>query len=259
MTIPTEPVQSPLQDAGSLPLFDGCPYLNTRLVPALYHLTLLPAGAPESTLLNLAEAQRRANRLDTCLVIDAGRAIFVWADGRVEPSASVPRGGTLLANGLALPIDLLQTDELVERQARLDAIVADGRSKGTYIFGNLAKGGRRASAGELERLRGADAGGTPRGLARCRQCLEWRGACLDPNEEFAGMLMPVHCRCENHNRCARCGGRLYDRRLNANFYDPHDRGIWHVPGFCGLSHRCADLRLVDPERGDVEHDRRPAR
>ncbi len=32
----------------SLPLFDGFPYLNTRLVPALYHISLLPEGAPEA-------------------------------------------------------------------------------------------------------------------------------------------------------------------------------------------------------------------
>lgn len=31
---------------------------------------------------------------------------------------------------------------------------------------------------------------------------------------------------------------LYGARLNANYYDPYDGSIWHVPGFCGLSHRC---------------------
>jgi hypothetical protein len=45
----------------------------------------------------------------------------------------------------------------------------------------------------------------------------------------------VHCYCENRNRCARCNARLFERRLNANYYDPADRRIWHVPGFCGLA------------------------
>jgi hypothetical protein len=48
---------------------------------------------------------------------------------------------------------------------------------------------------------------------------------------------------DNHNRCARCHERLYERRLNANYYNPADRGIWHVPGFCGLSHRCSAVEL----------------
>lgn len=41
-----------------------------------------------------------------------------------------------------------------------------------------------------------------------------------------------------HHRCARCGEPQSDCRLNANYYDESDGRIWHVPGFCGLSHRC---------------------
>jgi hypothetical protein len=240
---PTELVPADTPGVESLPLFDGFPYLNTRLVPALYHVALLPADAPESTLLRLARVQARANRLDTCLVLDARRAIYLWPDGRAERSTAVPRGGTLVTSGLALPQDLLDTSELGARQQRLDLIVAAGR-RGTYLFGNLAKGGHTATPEELRRLEGTQPVGTPRGLQRCEQCLDWRGECLDSNPEFAGMVMPVHCRCDNHNRCARCGAPLYDRRLNANFYDPRDGGIWHVPGFCALGHRCADRRAA---------------
>jgi hypothetical protein len=50
--------------------------------------------------------------------------------------------------------------------------------------------------------------------------------------------MAVHCRCANDNRCAACGGLLYKRKLNANYYNPCDGRIWHVPGFSGLGHRC---------------------
>ena len=223
----------------ALPQFDGFPYLNTRLVPSLYHITLLPADAPEGALRNLARRQADANRLDTCLVLGAERAVFFWADGRIQPSQITPRGGTLLANRLTLPVDLLDTDEIRLRQARLNRLVESDCRKGTYIFGNLAKGGRTATEMELVGLNGLEADGMPRGLQQCRRCNDWCGECLDSNKEFRGMVMTVHCLCANHNRCARCGAQLYARRLNANFYDPRDGGIWHVPGFCGLSHRCA--------------------
>ena len=50
--------------------------------------------------------------------------------------------------------------------------------------------------------------------------------------------MRVYCRCENVNRCAACGALLSAWRLNANYYDLADDVVMHVPGFCGLSHRC---------------------
>ena len=55
------------------------------------------------------------------------------------------------------------------------------------------------------------------------------------------MVMRVCCRCENDNRCARCGGLLYERKLNSNFFEPADGRIWHVPGFLGLRHRCPEV------------------
>jgi hypothetical protein len=106
------------------------------------------------------------------------------------------------------------------------------------MFGDLTKGGRAATPEELRELAGMNAAGVPRGLEQCTVCSEWRGACLDPSEMFAGQLMTVHCRCQNVNRCGRCAARLYERRLNANYYDPDENVIWHVPGFCGLGHRC---------------------
>jgi hypothetical protein len=53
--------------------------------------------------------------------------------------------------------------------------------------------------------------------------------------------MRVHCGCNNDNRCARCGERLAEWKLNANYYDERDGHIWHVPGFSALSHRCASV------------------
>lgn len=49
--------------------------------------------------------------------------------------------------------------------------------------------------------------------------------------------MVVHCRCDNDNH-ARCGEVLFERKLNANFYDESDGQIWYVPGFCAFDHQC---------------------
>lgn len=227
------------RELAALAQFDGFPYLNTRLVPAVYHITLLPADAPEATLLKLARVQAHANRLDTCLLLNATCAIFFWSDGRVTSTRETPRGGTLLSNGLALAVDLLPTLELQRRQSRLDATAASDLERKGAIFGDLSKGGRRATTEELERLHGSGEGGAPRGLERCPRCQDWRGECLDPSEHFAGMVMRVHCLCENHNRCARCGSRLHAHRLNANYYNSRDGAIWHVPGFSIFEHRCS--------------------
>jgi hypothetical protein len=53
-----------------------------------------------------------------------------------------------------------------------------------------------------------------------------------------GGIVTVHCRCDNHNRCARCGETLADNRLSSFFYDEERREIWFTPGFCAFSHRC---------------------
>lgn len=238
---PTAP-EPASQQTTDLLQFDGFPYLNTRLLPALYHITLLPVNASESTLLMFARVQAAANRLDTCLVLDPARATYFWADGRITSSASTPRGGTVLANRLVLPVDLLETNELRHRQACLDHLVAEGRRRGTYV--NALRIGRAASDEEAARLGGKNVDGSPAGLTRCGQCLEWRGECLQGAETSAA-IVPVHCRCENHNRCARCAAPLYERRLNASFYDPLSGETKYVPGFCGLGHACnAPARLT---------------
>lgn len=226
------------QGLATLPHYAGFPYLLTRVVPALYHIALLPVDVPQSALMRLVERQVDANRLDTCLTLASDRALFFCADGRMTSSTIPPRGGTLLVNRLRLAVDFPATPDLQRREADLVRIVENRRQKGACILGDLAKGGRKATPNELESMAGRSDDGTPAGLARCAICGDWRGECLDPSPEFDGMVMAVHCRCDNRNRCARCGRTLYERRLNANFYDPHDGGIWHVPGFCGLSHRC---------------------
>jgi hypothetical protein len=222
----------------TLLLFEGFPYLVTRLVPAMYHVILLPAAASELELVLLARTQWRANRLETCLVTGADRAWFISVDGRDELSNAPPRGGTLVT-GLLKPAGLwTDTAERQTRQRQLDALVEVHRRKGGYILGDLTKGGREATADEVGRLAGAGPEGRPRGLERCPTCEEWRGLCLDPAPTFVGKVMAVHCGCQNDNRCATCGGFLYERKLNANYYNANDGQIWNVPGFSGFRHRC---------------------
>jgi len=220
-----------------LPVFDGFPYLIVRMAPAMYHITLLPEDASEDTLVSIARAQRRANLLDACLVLGPERALYLNPVGREWWSASPPRGGALMTGQLRPPTTWADTPHLRARRGRLNVRLArDGCS-----FGDLTKGGHAASADELARLAGAGPDGVPRGLERCPACGEWRGTCLDPSPRFAGQVMTVHCRCANDNRCAACGGLLYGRKLNANYYNVRDRQIWHVPGFSGLHHRCPQL------------------
>ena len=66
--------------------------------------------------------------------------------------------------------------------------------------------------------------------------------------------MTVHCGCQNDNRCAACGGFLYARKLNANYYKPEDRHIWHVPGFSGFRHGCPNP-IGDPDDAHARGDR----
>lgn len=223
-----------------LPLFDGFPYVSTRVVGALYHIILLPAGGHEVELVRLAQHQAQANQLPSCLVLASDRAIYYNPEGGSGDSHEPPRGGNLIAGSLAPAIDGDDSSKTFRtRQNRLAKIIDRTRRQGGHIFGDLTKGGRAATEEERQYLAGVLSDGTPRGLNRCKACGDWKGACLDSSEQFAGQVMTVHCYCDNHNRCARCNERLYERRLNANYYDPADRGIWHVPGFSGLSHLCS--------------------
>jgi hypothetical protein len=54
-------------------VFDGFPYFVTRIVPALYHVILLPAGMDEGSLISFAEHQSQSNNLEACLVLSRDR------------------------------------------------------------------------------------------------------------------------------------------------------------------------------------------
>lgn len=246
-TTTSEPAQVATPEVlASLPLFDGYPYLMTRLAPALYNLIVLPARE-EDRLIDLAQAQVWANRLPAALVLGERRAVFSGVDGSPSVSAEPPRGGIVIAGHLA-PLETFQRTHELRRRERLAArFVEEHRGTG-YVLGDITKGGYEANEAQLKgfatqaTLRDPGAAGLP-GLAECPECGEFSGLCLDPNARLKDWVVPVSCRCENENRCAACGKLLYERKLAANFYDPSDGRIWHVPGFMGRC-ACADAERV---------------
>lgn len=231
--------ESPVTYAATagLPYFDGFPYLVTRVVPTMYHIIVLPEDLTHEECEAVVRRQSEANRLPTCLVPSRERALYVSPGGEAVWSDSIPRGGSVVAGRLQPWWTFAATRNFVERRAQLDRLIAAQPREG-FMLGDLTKGGHKATFEESVLLAGRESNGVPRGLTCCPGCLEWRGQCLDPNPRFTGMVMTVHCRCQNDNRCAACGWRLYERRLNANYYNAEDGDIWHVPGFSAFGHVC---------------------
>jgi hypothetical protein len=220
--------------ACALSTFDGFPYLATRIVPALIHIIALPRDLTTNNLLELARWQVGANQLDTCLVLSGRSAIYLDADGTESRAADIPTG-VLLGQRLQACCDFPKTPDLAARAKALHEL-QESQPRGGCMMGDLTKGGRPATPEEQRRLAGKQPNGAPVGLVQCDVCGLFRGQCLDPNPVFRGRLMTVCCRCQNRNLCARCGRPLHEFKLNANCYE--NGGIWHVPGFSGLSHKC---------------------
>ena len=243
-----EGILDPESAAPGLPLYSGFPYLLTRVVDALRHIILLPEPWMGDTdrLLRIARGQVRANQLETALVLAPDRSVFVYADGVSSEVVGAPRGGILLPDRLEPFVEIEPSQELQARREDLAAWMKCNQRNDGFMLGNRAASGREASPDELRTLRGRNDAGLPIGLSPCAVCREVRGECLDTNPQFPGLMIPVHCRCDNENRCARCGEHLNDRRLNGNYYCRSDGHIWHTPGFCGLKHRCGEHAKVYP-------------
>ena len=182
------------------------------------------------------------NRLETALVLAEDRAAYFSVTGSTYGYGATPRGGLLFTDRLEPVIEIEPSDELRARREAVAAWTDLHHPNRGYMTGDLAKGGRPASLEELRRLRGKNKDGLPIGLGVCSVCAQVRGECLDTNRSFAGLLVTVHCRCDNDNLCARCGKHLNDTKLNGNHYNARDGRIGHTPGFSGLRHRCADRR-----------------
>jgi len=223
----------------NLRLFEGFPYLVTRVVPTLYHVILLPAELPLEELKEIAQWQVLANQLETCLVLGIDHGIFLFPGGKVYDGHAIPRGGLLTSGELVACKEFQPTAECTRRAKLLQEHI-ERQDNDVWLRGDPTKGGRPPTEDETQRLAGRQGSGVPKGLEPCESCGEWHGECLDPNTQGQsyGLLVTVHCRCQNDSRCARCGESLDEQKVNANYYNPKDGHIWHVPGFCGFRHRC---------------------
>jgi hypothetical protein len=166
--------------------------------------------------------------------------LFVEADG-TEFASSPQCWGIPVIGAIALPEPLASTPELLARQAALEAFARRNPASG-YLVGDGLEGGRRATPEEVKRLSGRDEEGIPRGLRRCARCGAFRGDYLAVRGEGNGDMTPrvvaVHCRCENHNRCAGCGGPLAEWRLSSYFFAEADRAVRYLAAYVALGHRC---------------------
>jgi hypothetical protein len=220
------------------PLFSGFPYLVTRLESAHYHFILLPAEKPIAQLQEFARTQAVVNDLPSCLVLGSDQCFYYASVAKDGPSDEPPRGGLIYFGRLQPVIPIPSSPELVHRYGSLAAFARRLNPASGIALGDLTKGGRDTSPEELTKLFGVRKNGVPRGLRRCRTCREWFGQCLDPAPQFSRKIMQVHCLCQNTNLCAACLKPLYERKLNANYFDLSDGAIWHVPGFSAFAHQC---------------------
>ena len=224
------------------PAFLGFPYLVTHICPGVFHMLLLPDDFIMRGLLHLAKRQVLANRLYTCLVLGIDTAIFMTPDGQESPLFMPPRSG-IRVGGRLLPVQPLSDSETNRVRAEGLAAYAKEHGNGGWITVSLRKDGRDATEAEISSLSGLNSAGVPKGLVRCQSCREWCGHCIEHIPAFGTQLLEVSCLCQNDNLCARCGNTLYARKLNANYYNPEDRSIWHVPGFLAFEHICPDKRF----------------
>jgi hypothetical protein len=222
-------------------LFDGFPYLLTRIVPALYHVMLLPVELDEVSLISIAERQTQSNDLEACLVLSQDRGHWFTLEGGKSYSHHTRWGGVLITGGLKTCRDFYPSPELEKRASRLAVLVQKYRRTGGFIRGDSRHGGRPATDQELESLSGEGHDVAPKGLNKCPNCGGWRGYCLGTFERYKTSVLPVHCQCDNHNRCARCGDPLHEHKLNSNIFEPSDGQIRYVPGFACFGHVCPDL------------------
>lgn len=234
-----------------MPPFDGYPYLVTRIGhSALRHMAVLPRSWPRERLLDLTRRQAAANRLDTCLALGPAEAIFVTADGEEHRANHIPTGLPVLGR-LRLAEELPRTAEMAARRARLRAY-ADVQDGPRYIVGDGLEGGRAANPDDVIRLTSLPGDTDPhRGLVRCSTCGELAGDYLatrgEGNGDLRRRVIRVHCRCENHNRCARCGEPLAERRLSAYHLAEEQGSARYVAAYSAFSHRCRRGRRRAPQ------------
>src|SRR5207247_569499 len=103
-------------------LFNGFPYLVTRVVPVMYHIIVLPDDLNVVDLIEIARRQARATALETCLVLASDSALYIAADGR-ESRGEPPRGGVIVTGRLRACRTFPETESLIARRAALGRFI----------------------------------------------------------------------------------------------------------------------------------------
>ena len=231
--IPIDPA-SPLFQA--LPLFEGFPYLITRVVPVLYHILPLSELNTRDELITIGRNQVIANRMQSSVVLGPEEAYPISEEGSVGERSLAPRGGIILCGRLAPGVTPSPTADFQRREAELEVHV-ERENPGGYMNGDSTYGARRATLMDRVRFSWRIGARLPAGLSTCETCGKPRGEHLWRSPEGVAWVRPVHCDCGNWNRCARCGESLNEDRLNGNYYRREDRQVWHTPGESPRVHR----------------------
>ena len=227
-----------------IPRFHGYPYLWTCLSPGVLDLMVLPGDLADEALIDVARAVARATHLNGCLALGPDRVIYVDPDGACRIGLEVPITGAVEIGTLKPPFLLDETPELIDRIDWARRFVAAHHARFGRGYGDRDRGGVQPSDEAVTLLTGFNDDGSPKGLARCRRCGEMRGLCLDQGPALKGLVIAVHCRCDNHNQCAHCGRPLHERRLGANYYCERLKLVLHVPGVCARQHVCFESGKV---------------
>ena len=221
----------------SVPPFDGAPFLATRLETDLCNVTLLPR-APIHELLDFAFLQSTRNGLLSVLVLDEDSCVSLERNGRIQPGRTQPVDTRIAVHELEPCAEIPGSDEMLERLERLAALWASQADDAPAP--DRLKGGRPASAEEIDEFAGCNPDGIPTGLGRCEECGEWTGWCLDPEADEHRALVPVYCRCLNTTCCARCDEPFAERTIHGCWWDEAAGALRYVPGRLALGHRCAE-------------------
>lgn len=220
------------------PILGGFPYLYSVLSQGVVNHTLLPETMTDDELIELARVQVTINHTEGCLVLGPDRAVYFQPDGTATFRPVVPQCWRVEIGVLEPPFEFERSSNF-ERREKLAASYVDMlHEKVGSGWGDSFCGGDLIDPQEAAALRGLNPDGSPKGLRRCDTCGEYRGHCLDPMIAQTRLLLPVYCRCQNFNRCARCGQHLHARRLNGNYYRPQDGLLIYVPGVAAAKHVC---------------------
>jgi hypothetical protein len=155
-------------------LFEGFPYLVTRVVPTMYHVILIPDLRAED-LVELARHQAHANHLPTSLVLQVHLALYIGTDACESWGDSPPTGGIIVTERLQPCRTFPQDHALTARRLALGRFVREASPRHGYMFGDLNKSGRKPTLEEEGWLAGTQSNGVPRGSTPAFAAASGRG------------------------------------------------------------------------------------